>query len=165
MQRIKLSVCLTRSAINLLRALSRADGTFLFSFCVELNYGAHLITKTSKQQRRWGEEREKPTAARKKEREERGRGSSWMKKIADDRGRQRPGRDENFCTSVSRTFSASVEDSRDLVHPLLRPCSLFSGVCRLFFHYNEPFAKRRVVELRDATMQGATSIMANGHSV
>lgn len=61
----------------------------------------------------------------------------------------------------SRTFNASVEGSRDFVHPLLQPCSLFSGVCRLFFHYNEPFAKRRRC---DAAMRGATSIMANGHS-
>lgn len=61
----------------------------------------------------------------------------------------------------SRTFNASVEGSHDFVHPLLQPCSLFSSVCRLFFHYNEPFAKRRRC---DAAMQGATSIMANGHS-
>lgn len=44
-------VRLFNAALNLLHALSCADGTFLFSSCVELNYGAHLITKTSKQRR------------------------------------------------------------------------------------------------------------------
>lgn len=29
-----------------------ADGAFLFPSCVELNYSAHLITKTSKPRRR-----------------------------------------------------------------------------------------------------------------
>lgn len=95
-----------------------------------------------------------------------------MKEIADGRGRQRAERARwKFFTeppssrpSPSPTHALSargVEGSRDFVHPLLQPCSLFNGVCRLFFHYNEPFAKRRRC---DAAMQGATSIMANGHS-
>lgn len=105
-------------------------------------------------------------------RRERGPASeARMKKIADGRGRQRPESAMEIFTelpssrpSPSPTHALSargVEGSRDFVHPLLQPCSLFNGVCRLFFHYNEPFAKRR---RWDAAMQGATSIMANGHS-
>ena len=36
-----------------------ADGVFLFPSCVELNYSAHLITKTSKPRRREKSEKKK----------------------------------------------------------------------------------------------------------